>query len=64
MRVLIVEDHQDSRELLKRCLSRRDFDVTTAETYKPALIFLDKEPFDAHHQRHRSSRRHRLRTHE
>ena len=47
MRVLIVEDHQDSRELLKRCLSRRDFDVTAAGDLQTGIDLLDKAPFDA-----------------
>src|SRR6202171_2715919 len=39
MPVLIVEDYQESREQLERCLTRRDYDVATAEIYKPVLFF-------------------------
>ena len=47
MRVLIVEDHQDSREQLERCLTRRDFDVATAGDLRTGVDFLNKKRFDA-----------------
>jgi CheY-like chemotaxis protein len=47
MRVLIVEDHRDSRELLARCLSRRGHDVTTAADLHTGVDLLSKQSFDA-----------------
>jgi CheY-like chemotaxis protein len=47
MQVLIVEDHQDSREQLERWLTRRDFDVVTAGDLRTGIDFLDKQRFDA-----------------
>ena len=47
MHVLVVEDHQDSREQLQRWLTRRDYDVATAGDLQTAIDFLEKEPFDA-----------------
>jgi DNA-binding response OmpR family regulator len=47
MQVLIVEDHQNSREQLERCLTRRDYDVATAGDLRTGVDFLDKERFDA-----------------
>ena len=47
MQVLIVEDHQDSREQLERCLTRRDYDVATAGDLRTGVDFLDKQRFDA-----------------
>src|SRR5207237_7274399 len=47
MQVLIVEDHQDSREQLERCLTRRDYDVATAGDLQTGIDFLDKQRFDA-----------------
>lgn len=46
MRVLIIEDHEDSRDHLERCLTRRD-DVTTAGDLQTAIDLLDKKQFDA-----------------
>ena len=47
MQVLIVEDHQDSREQLERYLTRRDYDVATAGDLRTGVDFLDKQRFDA-----------------
>lgn len=47
MRVLIIEDHQDSRENLARCLTRCDHEVTTAADLQTAIHLLDKQQFDA-----------------
>src|SRR5438309_11822208 len=47
MKVLIVEDHLDSREQLERCLTRRDCDVATAGDLQAGIDFLDKQQFDA-----------------
>jgi CheY-like chemotaxis protein len=46
MQVLIVEDHQDSREQLERCLIRRDYDVATAGDLQTGIDFLDQQRFD------------------
>jgi len=47
MQVLIVEDHQDSRELLARCLTQRDYNVATAGDLRTGIDFLNKQQFDA-----------------
>jgi CheY-like chemotaxis protein len=47
MHILIVEDHADSREQLERCLSRRDYDVTTAEDLRTGIDLLNMQQFDA-----------------
>ena len=47
MHVLVVEDHQDSREQLQRWLTRRDYDVATAGDLQTGVDFLDKHQFDA-----------------
>ena len=47
MQVLIVEDHQDSREQLERYLTRRGYDVATAGDLQAGIDFLDKQRFDA-----------------
>src|ERR1700741_4837134 len=47
MQVLLVEDHADSRELLKRCLTSRDYDGSTAGDLKSAVDLLGKKQFDA-----------------
>jgi hypothetical protein len=46
MQVLIVEDHQDSREQLERCLTCRDYDVATAGDLQTGIDFLEKQRFD------------------
>jgi CheY-like chemotaxis protein len=47
MRVLIVEDNQDSREALKRYLTRRDFNVAAAGDLRTGIDFLNENRFDA-----------------
>jgi two-component system response regulator HydG len=47
MQVLIVEDHQDSREQLERYLTRRGHDVATAGDLRTGIDSLDKRRFDA-----------------
>ena len=47
MQVLIVEDHQDSREQLERYLTRRGYDVVTAGDLRTGIDSLDKRRFDA-----------------
>jgi CheY-like chemotaxis protein len=47
MRVLIVEDHSHSREQLERCLTQRDYDVTTAGDLRTAIDLLNTQQFDA-----------------
>ena len=47
MQILIVDDDQDSRELLARCLTRRDYDVVTAEDLQTGIESLVNQRFDA-----------------
>ena len=47
MSVLLVEDHQDSREVLARFLQRWGFDVVTADCLKKGLGALEETHFDA-----------------
>ena len=47
MQVLIVEDNPDSRETLKRYLTRRDFNVAAAGDLRTGINFLNKKQFDA-----------------
>ena len=47
MQVLIVEDHQDSREELERYLTRRGYDVTVAGDLRGGIDLLDEQRFDA-----------------
>ena len=44
---MIVEDNPDSRETLKRYLTRRDYDVAAAGDLREGIKFLNKERFDA-----------------
>jgi CheY-like chemotaxis protein len=46
-RVLIVEDHSDSRETLKRYLTRRNFDVAAAGDLQAGIKLLNQKRFDA-----------------
>lgn len=41
LRILIVEDHDDSRELAAQWFRRRGFDVVTAESAREALAVLE-----------------------
>src|ERR1700719_1358290 len=47
MRILIVEDHEHTRHVLKRLLQRWGFDVASAPTLQNGLRFLEAGPFDA-----------------
>ena len=46
-RVLIVEDHGDTRRVLSHLLNRWGFDVSTAESLKSGLAFIKTKRFDA-----------------
>jgi two-component system response regulator PilR (NtrC family) len=46
MRILVVEDHPDTRHVLTRLLTHWGFDVAPAETLESGLNRLDSEPFD------------------
>src|SRR4051794_8700379 len=46
MRILLVEDHQDTRQVLTRLLTRWGFDVTPAENLKSGVDALDTQPID------------------
>ena len=45
-RVLIVEDHGDTRRVLSTLLDRWGFDVSTAESLKSGLAFVSAKEFD------------------
>src|SRR3954468_4126834 len=47
MRILLVEDHQDTRQVLARLLSPWGFEVAAAENLQRGLDQLDAETFDA-----------------
>lgn len=47
MRVLLVEDHRDTREVLARLLEHWGFDVVPVENLQKGLGFLKKESFGA-----------------
>ena len=47
MRILIVEDHEDTREVLVRLLEHWGFSVISAETLENGLNILKAELFDA-----------------
>jgi CheY-like chemotaxis protein len=47
MQVLIVEDHQNSCQELKRCLTHHGHEVTAAGDLQSAVQSLGKRPFDA-----------------
>jgi CheY-like chemotaxis protein len=46
MRILVVEDHQDTRQVLTRLLTHWGFDVAPAESLQSGLDCLDNEPID------------------
>jgi len=46
MRILFVEDHQDTRQVLTRLLTRWGFDVAPAGNLKTGLNRLEREPID------------------
>ena len=45
-RVLCVDDHQDSAEMLRLLLSVEDYEVATANSMEEALRLADSEAFD------------------
>src|SRR5689334_3040695 len=45
-RVLVVDDHKDSVELLADLLHRRGFHVVAAESPEAALVVASEMPFD------------------
>lgn len=45
-RVLVVEDHGDTRRVLSTLLDRWGFDVSTAESLRSGLTFVDAKEFD------------------
>jgi CheY-like chemotaxis protein len=47
MRILIVEDHDDTRDALERFLSRCGYGVAVAADLRAALNLLQAQPFDA-----------------
>jgi len=47
MRILIVEDHNDTRDALERFLSRSGYGVAVAADLRTALNLLQAQPFDA-----------------
>jgi DNA-binding response OmpR family regulator len=47
MRILVVEDHDDTRQVLMRLLQHWGFDVAVAQTLENGLRFLQTERFDA-----------------
>jgi CheY-like chemotaxis protein len=46
MRILVVEDHQDTRQVLTHLLTHWGYDVAPAETLQSGLNRLESEPFD------------------
>ena len=46
MRILVVEDHQYTREVMTRLLTRWGHDVAPAETLESGLNQLESEPID------------------
>jgi CheY-like chemotaxis protein len=44
MRILVVEDHQDTREILTGLLTRWGYIVSAADTLKSGLNLLDAQP--------------------
>jgi CheY-like chemotaxis protein len=47
MHILVVEDHDDTRQVLMRLLRHWGFTVASAQTLESGLNTLDTEPFDA-----------------
>jgi DNA-binding response OmpR family regulator len=45
-RVLVVEDHGDTRRVLSTLLARWGFDVSTAEDLRSGLAFVNAKEFD------------------
>jgi CheY-like chemotaxis protein len=47
MNILVVEDHEDTRHVLAQVLSRKGFDVTTADNVQDGLDLLRNKRFAA-----------------
>lgn len=47
MNVLIIEDHEDTRHVLERFLSRKGYDVTIADNVQDGLTLLCTNQFEA-----------------
>jgi CheY-like chemotaxis protein len=47
LRVLIVDDHADTRRILSRLLSKCGHEVATVDSAQAALKLLESNPFDA-----------------
>jgi two-component system response regulator ResD len=45
-RVLFIDDHEDTREMLKLLLGEEDYEVTTAETIQEAVRLATTQEFD------------------
>lgn len=46
MRILVVEDHNDTRRTLKRCFTRSGHEVSVAEDLQSGIESLDHNRFD------------------
>ena len=44
MQILVVEDHQDTRQVLTGLLTRRGYDVSSADSLKAGMDRLEAEP--------------------
>src|SRR4051812_27813443 len=47
MNILLVEDHQDTRSVLKQVMSSWGHEVSAAEDLQSGLGYLNTQPFDA-----------------
>ena len=47
MRILLVEDHEDTRQILARLLTHWGYNVFAAENLQAGLDQLDRQPIDA-----------------
>ena len=45
-RILCIDDHEDTSEMLKLLLSQEDYEVTTAVTMREALALATSQQFD------------------
>src|SRR5688572_13987904 len=45
-RVLCIDDHEDTSEILRLILSQEDYDVATAITVQQALVLVESQEFD------------------
>lgn len=46
MRILVVEDHDDTRRVLKRCFARSGHEVSVAEDLQSGIDSLEHDRFD------------------